>query len=242
MLINRKNFLILAMILLPVIISYAENTAILDKGYMDVFPAKAMELLNEYPDLMIVDVSNMWAEGHLPGALSFPLGNGSFAAGISSWDKEKKYLIYCHGDGPSIKAAQMLVKTGFQYVYRLEGNYGAWVADGYDVEIGTYQDISAMELKQMMEDNPDLIVIDVSPMYEKGHIPGAVNYYIGDGSLDNAIPKLDPQTHYAVYCHMDSASIAGAKKLVKVGFTNVYRLKGNYKAWIDAGYEIETGL
>ena len=53
-----------------------------------------------------------------------------------------------------------------------------------------------MELYQMMMDNPDLIVIDVSPVFEQGHIPGALNYYVGDGSLDNAIPDLDPSADH----------------------------------------------
>jgi 3-mercaptopyruvate sulfurtransferase SseA len=35
-------------------------------------------------------------------------------------------------------------------------------------------------------------------------------------------------------------AIAGAQKLVDSGFTNVYRLEGNYAAWVDAGYPVET--
>jgi rhodanese-related sulfurtransferase len=105
---------------------------------------------------------------------------------------------------------------------------------------GSYTDISPAEAKQMIDENPDLIVIDVSPHYEAGHLPGAVNYYLGDGSLDAAIPMLDKNATYLVYCHVASASRQGAQKLVDAGFMSVYRLEGEYGAWVDAGYPIET--
>ena len=105
-------------------------------------------------------------------------------------------------------------------------------------EIG-YVDVTAQEAKELIDTKPELIIIDVSPNYDDGHIPGAINYYIGDSSLDDAIPTLDKNKEYLVYCHVDSASITGAKKLVDAGFNKVYRLKGNYQAWIDAGYPIE---
>jgi len=102
-----------------------------------------------------------------------------------------------------------------------------------------YMDVTAEQAYELLDSNPDIIIIDVSPEYNNGHIPGAINYYIGDGSLDAAIPSLDPTAPYLVYCHVDSASISGAQKLVDAGFETVYRLEGNYQAWIDAGYEIE---
>lgn len=102
-----------------------------------------------------------------------------------------------------------------------------------------YIDVSPAEAISLIDENPDLVIIDVSPNYAQGHLPGAVNYYVGDGSLDEAIPELDKDSPYLVYCHTDSASISGAQKLVNAGFTNVYRLEGNYAAWVYAGYEIE---
>ena len=102
-----------------------------------------------------------------------------------------------------------------------------------------YMDISPAEAKKMIDENPNLIVIDVSPNYAKGHLPRAINYYVGDGSLDKAISGLDKNAEYLVYCHVDSASILGSQKLIDAGFKNVYRLEGNYQAWLDAGYPIE---
>ena len=101
-----------------------------------------------------------------------------------------------------------------------------------------YIDLTASEAKELIDNTQDLIIIDVSPYFSQGHIPGAINYYVGDGSLDDAIPSLDKNKTYLVYCHADSASIAGANKLIDAGFEKVYRLEGNYAAWVAAGYDV----
>ena len=59
-------------------------------------------------------------------------------------------------------------------------------------------------------------------------------------SLDAAIPTLDKSARYLVYCHFESASRAGAQKLVDAGFENVYRLEGDFPAWEAAGYPVVT--
>jgi adenylyltransferase/sulfurtransferase len=103
----------------------------------------------------------------------------------------------------------------------------------------TYIDVSPAEAKTLIDENPDLIIVDVSPHYDQGHLPGAVHYYLGDGSLDSAIPTLDKNKIYLVYCHIDSVARQGAQRLIDAGFENVYRLEGNYSAWVDAGYPVE---
>lgn len=100
-------------------------------------------------------------------------------------------------------------------------------------------DVSAVEAKTLIDSTPDLVIIDVSPAFRKGHLPGAVNYPLGDGTLENTLPALDPKKPYLVYCHNDTAAIKGAQKLIDAGFSRVYRLKGNYKGWLDAGYAVE---
>jgi rhodanese-related sulfurtransferase len=110
---------------------------------------------------------------------------------------------------------------------------------GTEPEQITFMDVSPAEAKNLIDTMPDLVVIDVSPHYDAGHLPGAVHYYLGDGSLDAAIPNLDPNGKYLVYCHIDSVAINGAQKLIDAGFTTVYRLEGNYGAWVAAGYPVE---
>jgi len=43
-----------------------------------------------------------------------------------------------------------------------------------DTSRASYTDVSALEARELIENTPDLIIIDVSPNYARGHIPGAV--------------------------------------------------------------------
>ncbi|MBU1046633.1 rhodanese-like domain-containing protein [Patescibacteria group bacterium] len=134
----------------------------------------------------------------------------------------------------------ILIIIGY-FGYQQMGNKAEVITDENTEEIQTleYMDISVAEAMSLIETNPELVIIDVSPNYAEGHLPGAINYYVGDGSLDAAIPSLDKNGEYLVYCHFDSAAIAGAQKLIDAGFTTVYRLEGNYSGWVDAGYPTE---
>lgn len=105
-----------------------------------------------------------------------------------------------------------------------------------------YVDIEANVAYKLIIENDDLVILDVSPRWDKGHIPNSINHYASDGSLDKAIPSLEKDKPYLVYCHVDSVSILGAQKLIDAGFEKVYRLKDNYPAWINGGYPIEVEL
>jgi len=102
-----------------------------------------------------------------------------------------------------------------------------------------YTDVTAIEAKEMIDNNPDFVIIDVSPFYEQGHLPGAMWAYFGDGSLDRMIPHLNPMDTYLVYCHFDAPSLRSVKKLVDAGFGDVYRLSDHYGGWVSAGYPVE---
>jgi len=105
-----------------------------------------------------------------------------------------------------------------------------------------YINVGTEAAHNLIEENPDIIIIDVSSKYDEGHIPEALNYYVGDGSLDVAIPDLDKNVPYLVYCHFDNAAIEGAEKLVNAGVKKVYRLEGNFGAWEGGGYPVEIPL
>ena len=103
-------------------------------AFVDVTAAEAKALIDATPGLVIIDVSPVYALGHLPKALNYPVNSGSLSAVLPSMDKKKVYLVYCHTDAATIKGAQKFVDAGFEKVYRLTGNYQGWVDAGYPVE------------------------------------------------------------------------------------------------------------
>jgi rhodanese-related sulfurtransferase len=106
----------------------------------------------------------------------------------------------------------------------------------------TYMDIRPAEAYEKSLNEEFDLIIDVVGLdiYSLGHLPGAINYIWADGTLNSKIPELDPSWTYLVYCHSDPPSTASAQAMVNAGFDNIYRLEGNFKAWKDAGYPIET--
>ena len=106
----------------------------------------------------------------------------------------------------------------------------------------TYMDIKPKEAYERWQNEEFDLIIDVVGLdiYSLGHLPGAVNYVWADGTLNKKIPELDPTWTYLVYCHTDPPSTASAQALVNAGFEHVYRLEGNFKAWKDSGYPVET--
>jgi rhodanese-related sulfurtransferase len=106
-----------------------------------------------------------------------------------------------------------------------------------------YNDVSVLDAKKLADknfNNPDFLIVDVSLNYNEGHIVNAVSYPIADGSLGTAINALDKDKIYLVYGRNEIDSLNAAKKLAAGGFSNVYRLKGNYGTWVDIGYPINN--
>jgi rhodanese-related sulfurtransferase len=106
----------------------------------------------------------------------------------------------------------------------------------------TYKDIKPSEAYERLQNEEFNLIIDVVGLdiYSSGHLPGAVNYIWADGTLKNKISDLDPNWTYLVYCHTDPPSTDSAQAIVDAGIKDVFRLEGNYAAWKNAGYPIET--
>ena len=102
-----------------------------NRTIVEVDAKKVEELIQTDRDLVIIDVSGKWAEGHIVGALDTPLDklqgiiNGNFTLNAS-----KHYVVYSHDEVSSKKAADMMLASSFTVINRLVGGYDAWVAYG----------------------------------------------------------------------------------------------------------------
>ena len=107
----------------------------LNYSYKDLNVLEASKLVNESSNnsLFIVDVSSDYFSGHIKNSINYPFVNGSFKIAINNFDNKKIYLIYSRIDIDSLNAAKLLSESGFDKVYRLRGNYGAWVSAGYAI-------------------------------------------------------------------------------------------------------------
>lgn len=95
---------------------------------------------------VIIDASplNLYQESHIPKAISIPA--------VEIWDnmanlsKEKNILVYGQNDKQSLYVTKVLADNGFPYIFRLQGNFGAWTERDYPTErVITQGDINNIE-------------------------------------------------------------------------------------------------
>ena len=93
---------------------------------------------------------------------------------------------------------------------------------------GKYNKISPKEAKAMMDEKSSYIVLDVRTTEEfaEGHIDGAI--LIPDYEIESRAAEMltDKEALMFVYCRSGRRSEGAARKLVSMGYTNVYDIGG----------------
>lgn len=125
---------------------------------------------------------------------------------------------------------------------------------------GGYDLITVSELKGLIDQNKDMLIIDTMPLeasYNKNHIPGAKQFLFPikpmsewnaeetDGKTAEQYVELlgpDKDRLIVVYCGFVKCgrSDNGAVWAKKLGYTNVKRLPGGIFAWKGAEYPVAT--
>jgi rhodanese-related sulfurtransferase len=104
---------------------------------------------------------------------------------------------------------------------------------------GQYGDVTVQEAKRLIEEKPNLVVLDVrTPSeYEDGHLPRAINIPVDDllGRLD----ELDRSDEILVYCRTGNRSTRAVGYLNDNGFTRLGHMVDGIVAWVEAGYTLE---
>ena len=86
-------------------------------------------------------------------------------------------------------------------------------------------EINFTELKEMVSKGAVLIDVRSPQEFKEGHLPGAINipeYEIR--RIRNEVPKLNQQI--ILYCQYGGRSRDAYNMLRKMGYTNIYSLKG----------------
>jgi hydroxyacylglutathione hydrolase len=178
--------------------------------------------------------------GHVPGALNIGLG-GQFA----SWagcliSMQVPIVIVAESEEKVDEAQTRLARVGMENITGyLAGGMEAWKEAG--LEVATVRQISVAELKELIETQHDLQVVDVRrpAEYESGHAPRARPAPLAQ--LRAALPLLHfrPRQATAVICAGGYRSSAATSIMQQDGFTNLLNVTGGTSAWINAGYEVE---
>ena len=84
------------------------------------------------------------------------------------------------------------------------------------------------------------IIIDVRTPEEfsAGHLDGAVNYDVSDGTLEMSLSSLDPQADYIIYCRSGNRSAVAVDIMKSAGFTSLVDLGSMENASSETGIAI----
>ena len=111
---------------------------------------------------------------------------------------------------------------------------------GIDVSVagGSYKNVEPKELNSMLK-NKDFVLINV-------HIPFAGDIAKTDLSIpydqiEQNLAQLpaDKDAKILLYCRSGHMSQIAAEKLVSLGYTNIWNLKGGMNDWEQAGFDLE---
>ncbi|PKN43457.1 MAG: sulfurtransferase [Deltaproteobacteria bacterium HGW-Deltaproteobacteria-18] len=128
-----------------------------------------------------------------------------------------------------------------------------------DTIAGGYELLAATELKKMIDEGKDMVIIDTMPYedsYKKEHVPGALQFLFpipdmkewndkettGKSQADfEAMLGPDKDKPIVIYCGFVKCTRShnGAAWAKKLGYKNVYRFPGGIFAWKGAGFPIE---
>jgi len=108
---------------------------------------------------------------------------------------------------------------------------------------GEFPDISITEVKGLAE-SKKAVIIDVNgtESYQKGHIPGALNYETISSKLAKVLPK-DKKALIVAYCGGPKCKAyqAAATAAEKLGYKNIKHMSAGISGWKEAGEKMEKG-
>lgn len=130
-----------------------------------------------------------------------------------------------------------------------------------EVQAGGYDLVTAPELKKLIDEGKDMLIVDTMPLeesYKKMHVPGAKQFLFpipdmkewdaketGGKTQEDYVALLGPDKDktIVVYCGFVKCTRShnGAAWAKKLGYKNVLRFPGGIFAWKGADYPVESG-
>jgi rhodanese-related sulfurtransferase len=98
------------------------------------------------------------------------------------------------------------------------------------------KEITIDEARERLAKNPQTVLMDVREdlEWQKGHAAQAV--HLGKGILERDLEEMypEPDREIIMYCGGGFRSVLTAAVAQKMGYRNVYSLKGGYKGLVQA--------
>lgn len=87
--------------------------------------------------------------------------------------------------------------------------------------------------------NAQLVDVRTPEEFKEGHLKGFTNIDWQGANFQAEISKLDKNKPTFIHCRSGKRSAAANEAMLKLGFKEVYDLKGGINAWKEAGKPVE---
>src|SRR5690625_4654930 len=223
---------------------------------------KRLLYLNDCAELALIDVREhgQYGEGHLYFAVSIPYSRLECEIERLVPRKSTLIVLYCDAERVALKSAVKLKNFGYEKILILNGGIRSWVQAGYEIfagvnvpskTFGEYVEkelktpsISAKELRDKIDGNENIVVLDGRPYseYQNMNIPGAHSCPNSELALFADAFLKDENTSVIINCAGRTRSIIGAQTLINLGLGNkVFALENGTQGWFLNDYQLNHG-
>ena len=231
--------------------------------YRQIGAIELNKLLQGEQEIALVDAREelSFGQAHILYASCMPLSRLEIMAAAMLPRRSVPVVVCDGGGGLAERAAKRLVELGYQDVSVLDGGVDAWREAGLEIFSGVNvpskafgefievecetPSVPAEDLKRMMDNGEDLVILDSRPMveYHARNIPTGV--CIPGAELAYRVHDIAPSadTLVVVNCAGRTRSIIGAQSLINAGIENrVVALRNGTMGWHLAGNMLEHGM
>lgn len=101
------------------------------------------------------------------------------------------------------------------------------------------KEVNVQQAMEKLQSGAKLIDVREDNEWQQGHAKNAI--HLGKGVIERDIEKTVPakDAEIVLYCGGGFRSALAADNLQKMGYTNVYSMDGGWRAWNEAGGEVE---
>lgn len=137
------------------------------------------------------------------------------------------------------------MKKGYSNVFVYDEGFPAWKSKGYPIETLDLVPkidipaISAADLKALSESDDKVVIVDLRDSGDRGSgwIMGSYHLVLVD--LMARAGEIPQGKKVVVVDHAGKQTLIASRYLVKRNYTDVTRLEGGMKSWIEAGYPVQ---
>ena len=225
-------------------------------------PGTLKSWIHDTGELALFDVreAGQFGESHLLYAVPLPWSRLEIDVVRLAPTRSVRTVLVDEDGEIALRAAARLEAIGYSDVSVLEGGNRAWAGQGHPLFAGVNvpskafgelaehvyhtPSVSAAQLAKMLEQDPDLVVLDGRPLteYAKMSIPRAACCPNGELALRARSMVSSDSTTIVINCAGRTRSIIGAQSLINLGVKNpVYALENGTQGWMLGGFKLEHG-